>query len=272
MIAPPQDLKSWVAFLTDAEIPLLKYTARAIEHLKKDEENLSARAIAHVVNQDPMMIFRVLRYMQTHKRSNQLHDLVLVEQAILMMGMDAFFRNLPLIPLVEDTLQKNLPALTHFLRLVHRSHRAAHHAYEWALLLRDLRAEEVRVAAILHDLAEMLMWCFAPDKMSRIYNLQQANKALRSQAAQEEVFGFNFVELQIALAESCQLPPLLLALMKDQASKVQRIRNVSVAVNFARHSANGWDDAALPDDYKDIAELLRVNVDKAKYLVGAPAS
>ncbi len=41
-----------------------------------------------------------------------------------------------------------------------------------------------------------------------------------------------------------------------------RVRNVQLAVNLARHSANGWDDAALPDDYKDIGELLRVRPSK----------
>jgi len=45
-----------------------------------------------------------------------------------------------------------------------------------------------------------------------------------------------------------------------------------LAVNFARHSANGWDDAALPDDYRDIAELLRVDTVKVMRLVGAPTT
>lgn len=266
----PQDMESWVAFFNQAEIPLLKQTARELARLQADENNLSARAIALIVDQDPMMVFRVLRYMHSHKGKSQLQDLVLVEPAVLMMGTNSFFKNIPLIPIVEDVLKGNLAALTHLLRLVHRAHRAAHYAYDWALLLRDLHAEEVRVAALLHDLVEMLMWCFVPDKMNKIFYMQQADKTLRSQAAQEQVFGFRFVNLQLAVAEACQLPPLLISLMRDAESREQRVRNVSVAVNFARHSGNGWDDAALPDDYKDIAELLRVNVEKAMYIVGAP--
>jgi hypothetical protein len=38
-----------------------------------------------------------------------------------------------------------------------------------------------------------------------------------------------------------------------------RVRNVSLAVDLARHSANGWNDPALPDDFKAIADLLRIN-------------
>jgi hypothetical protein len=58
--------------------------------------------------------------------------------------------------------------------------------------------------------------------------------------------------------------------MQDSAAGEQRVRNVQLAVNFARHSAHGWDDAALPDDYRDIAELLRMDVDRVMRLVGVP--
>jgi len=33
---------------------------------------------------------------------------------------------------------------------------------------------------------------------------------------------------------------------------------VVLAVNLARHSAHGWDDAALQDDYRQIGRLLRI--------------
>ena len=38
-----------------------------------------------------------------------------------------------------------------------------------------------------------------------------------------------------------------------------RVRNVALAVDLARHSANGWDDPALPDDFAAIAELLHIS-------------
>ncbi|HSH97414.1 MAG: HDOD domain-containing protein [Methylophilaceae bacterium] len=262
----PHDLNTWVTFLSSAEIPVLKHTAREMERLKLDEDNLTARAIASVVNHDPMMAFRVLRHMQTHKNKHQLQDLVLVEQAIMMMGMNPFFRDLPTQLVVQDTLKHNLPALTHLLRLIHRSNRAAHYAFEWGVLLRDLRLEETRIAALLHDLVEILMWCFAPDNMMKIFELQQADKTLRSAKVQENVFGFRLAELQLLLIDSCNLPPLLSKLMDDTSSKDQQVKSVSLAANLARHSANGWQDAALPDDYAELALLLRVDLAKAKQI------
>jgi HD-like signal output (HDOD) protein len=271
ILTDTSDIKAWVEFISTADIPVLKQTAREIARLQEDEDKLSARAITATVLNDPMMVFRVLSYSQKHKSKHQLQDLLQVEQAILMMGTTTFFRDIPANFLVEDTLKDNLTALTHLLRLIRRAHRAAHFAADWATHLADLHAEEVRIAALLHDLSEMLMWCFAPDKMNIIHNMQHADKALRSQAVQQEVLGFKLHDLQKELVEMFQLPPLLSKLMQDEASGEQRVRNVTLAVNLARHSANGWDDAALPDDYHDIAEFLRMDIGRAKRIIGVPA-
>jgi HD-like signal output (HDOD) protein len=274
-LTPPnlveKDINAWISFLSTAEIPVLKVTARDIVKLKKDEDKLSARALTATVMNDPMMAFKVLDYAQKHKSKRQLQDLLQVEQAIIMMGTTSFFQNLPTNILVEDILKSNLTALVHLLKLIRRAHRAAHFAADWATHLTDLHAEEVRTAALLHDLAEMLMWCFAPEKMNAICTIQHADKTVRSITAQQEVFGFKLHDLQNALVEAFQLPPLLAKLMQDSASSEQRVRNVTLAVNLARHSANGWDDAALPDDYHEISEFLRMDIDRVMRIVGAPA-
>jgi len=265
------DVSAWVTFLKTADIPVLRRTAREIGRLQADEEHASPREITLVVLNDPMMVFKVLSYAQQHKGKHQLQDLVLVEQALLMMGMTAFFDNIPPRPQVEEVLSDHPVSMTHLLRLIKRAHRAAHYAAEWAAHLMDLHAEEVRVAALLHDLAEMLMWCMAPDKMNTILQMQQADKTRRSKELQQQVFGFKLKELQQGIVKEFKLPPLLSQLMDDDVVANRRVKYVRTAVNLARHSANGWDDAALPDDYKDVAELLRVDIARAKVIIGVPA-
>jgi HD-like signal output (HDOD) protein len=265
-----KDINTWINYIRNAEIPVLKHTAREIARLKEDEENLSARAISSAVLNDPMMVFKVLSFSQKHKGKKQLQDLVQADQAILMMGSSSFFSNLPPKVLVEDMLKTNLTALKHLLKLVRRAHQAARFAADWATHLADLHAEEVRTAALLHDLSEMLMWCYAPEKMNTICAMQYADKTLRSVAVQQEVLGFKLLDLQKELVEAFQLPPLLSKLMQDNSSNEQRVRNVTLAVNLARHSANGWDDAALPDDYRDIAEFLRMDIDRVMRIIGVP--
>lgn len=265
-----RDATVWADFLSHADVPVLKHTSREIQRLREDEDRTSLRDIHQTVVQDPMMAFRVLRFAQQNRHKSQVQDLVLIESAIMMMGMTTFFNRLPPEPLVETMLKSNLAALTRLLKLIHRAHRAAKLALDWSAMLYDLRGEEIMVAALLHDLSEMLMWCFAPEKMLKIAELQTADKNLRSKVAQEQVLGFALHELQLKLVESCGLPGLLTMLMHEEKANEKRIKNVMVAVNFARHSANGWDDAALPDDYKAIADLLHVDAARARHLVGAP--
>ncbi len=44
------------------------------------------------------------------------------------------------------------------------------------------------------------------------------------------------------------------------------------AVNLARHTEQGWQDAALPDDFSNIAELLRLDTETARRIVGEPVA
>jgi len=75
------------------------------------------------------------------------------------------------------------------------------------------------------------------------------------------------VELQRQLAIDWHLPELLKNLLDPALAKTSRVRNVTLAVNLARHSAQGWDNAALPDDYREIGDLLRMEPERVMALV-----
>ncbi|QDC43912.1 HDOD domain-containing protein [Methylophilus medardicus] len=265
-------VKDWVAFLKQADTPVLRQTARELAQLREREEETGARDITRVVINDPLMVFKVLTYANNHRSRHQLQDLVQVEQALMMMGSSTFFEQIPTERHVEDVLNQHVPALIDLLKLMVRAHRAGYFAAEFAAHLMDLHAEEVRVAASLYDFAEMLMWCFYPEAMDEISQRQSADKTLRSRVVQQEVLGFRLLDLQAELVRAFNLPALLNDLMDEQRAHLPRVRNVQLAVNLARHSADGWDNAALPDDYKDIAQLLHVDVDRVRHIVGVPQS
>ena len=264
-----RSLADWVAYLGQADLPVLKHTARELERLRGNEALLNARNVADVVTDDPLMTVKLLRHLQTHKHRKQAYELVDVKQALLMMGLDAFSREVPAMPIAEGMLHGHLDALVHLLQTVRRAQRSAHYAYDWALRLHDLHAEEVHVSALLTHVAEMLMWCFNPGPMLEIKKRQHADPTLRSTEVQKEVLGFSGTDLQRQLAIEWQLPELLLNLMDPAQAKSTRVRNVMLAANLARHSAQGWDNAALPDDFRDIASLLRMEPDKVRALVEA---
>jgi len=53
-----------------------------------------------------------------------------------------------------------------------------------------------------------------------------------------------------------RLPELLVQINDERHAETAQVRNVLLAVRLARHTARGWDNAALPDDVRDIAALL----------------
>jgi HD-like signal output (HDOD) protein len=266
------DAIAWLKNLRKINIPVLKQTARELAKLKEDEDNLSARAISTVVLNDPFMVFKVLSYTNSHPGKHQVQDILEVEQAIIMLGTSNFFGHLSPDLLVDDRLKSNMSALTHLLKLIKRAHRAAYYAADWAALRKDLHSEEIWIAALLHDFAEMLMWCFAPEKMNIIFDMQKNDKSLRTKDVQQQILGFHTSDLQKELIKVYAMPPLLTQLMNDDGETEQdyRVKNVSLAVNLARHSANGWDDAALPDDYAAIADFLHVDVARVLYIIKHP--
>jgi hypothetical protein len=75
-------------------------------------------------------------------------------------------------------------------------------------------------------------------------------------------------DLHLRLARAWHLPELLTTLMDHGNADNPRIKNVTLAVDLARHSANGWDDPALPDDYRAIEELLHVSHETLMHKLG----
>ena len=264
-----KSIADWLAIFGQADIPVLRHTARDLEHLRADQTLLNASSIANVVTDDPLMTVKLLRYMQTHKRNSQAYELVDVKQMLLMMGLDTFFSAVPATPMAEDALHGHLDALVCLLQTVRRAQRAADYAFDWALRLHDLHAQEVLVSALLSHVAEMLMWCFNPEQMLEIRKRQLADASLRSVDVQNEVLGFTGMELQRQLTLEWKLPELLQNMMDPALSRSPRVRNVMLAVNLARHSAQGWDNAALPDDYLEIGALLRMEPERVMSLVKA---
>lgn len=256
---PLHDLDAWVSFLSNAEIPILRQTARRLEEARQNSDQISGRDIAAIVLQDPLLAVRVLAYIQTFGGKHLRSDITTIGNAVMMLGIEPFFRKFE-APLTIETLLKSEPqALLGVLQVIRRVQRASNYAHDWAFERHDMNTEEVTLAALLHDLAEILLWCFAPRRAIAIRDRHQADRALRSSSAQQQELGFPLIDLQQALCSAWNLPELLSTLMDDDSANLPRVQNVILAVNLARHSADDWTDAALPDDFCAIEQLLHIN-------------
>ena len=256
---PLQSLESWVNFFSKAEMPVLRKTLRQLEEARSKIDRINGRDIAAIVLQDPLMSIRVLAYIQPFI-SKRLHsDITNIGNAIMMQGIEPFFKNIGEPPTIEAMLKNEPQALLGVLQVIRRSQRASRYAHLWAVERYELNIEEVTLAALLHDIAEILIWCFSPKQAVTIRARLLADKTLRSMNVQKEVLGFYLYELKQGLCSVMHLPELIMTLMDQNNAELPRVLNVLLAVNLARHSADGWENAALPDDFTAIQKLLRID-------------
>lgn len=262
MINKPLSLNAWVLYLDQAKLPVLGRTVAELARLREKEDDLNGRELTSVILHDPIMTVKLLRYLEAHRSKRQITDITTIDRAIMMMGTTPFFKEFAEQVLIEDALADYPQALAGMMTVMSRARHAALYALDWAVLRHDIDTDEVVIAALLRDLAEMLLWCFAPEPMLAIRDRMQRDPTLRSAAVQREVLGFPILDLQLALASTWHLPKLLLSLMDEAQADQPRTKGVTLAVALARHSANGWNDAALPDDFAAIHDLLKLPVEE----------
>jgi len=264
--AHPKSLAGWTEFLAGQDLPVLRLSAARLAGMRDREDDLDARSMADELRGDPLMVLRIFAHL-AGRRGSRPAEVSTLDRAIVMLGVTPFLDAFRALPLVESGPQADKGAYRGLLRVLRRAQQAQQYAIRIATWRNDVAAEEIGLAALLHDITEMLVWYFAPPLAERIHGMLAADPRVRSALAQRVVLGTTLNELQLALAKRWHLPALLVQLMDDRHAQTMRVRNAVLAVNVARHSSLGWSNPALPDDFKDIAELLSVTPLRAKSIL-----
>ena len=256
---PLRDLDAWVAYLLAAEVPVLGQTADALEALRANEDSVDANSIGEMISSDPLMTLKVLAYASTHRASRVVTDTETVTSALVLMGISPFFAAFGPQPTAEDWLAEQPAALAGLDESLRRAHRGANFALAFAVHRMDPDAAAIHAAALLHDFADMLMWCHAPLLALRLRALHQAQPTLRFRDAQRRVLNVELALLHQALMKAWRLPELLIRIADDRHADQPNAKCVKLALRLARHTAQGWDDPAIAHDVGEIAALLNLS-------------
>lgn len=268
VMVAPRDMSGWAALFRAETLPVLEETAASLEDFRGIEEATDAHLIAEIIAADPLMSLKVLSHVGRMRRGREGGEPETVTAALVMLGITPFFNAFGPQPTVEEHLADRPEFLEGFRSVLRRCHRAANFALGFAVQRMDHDAAVIHLAALLHDFAELLIWLRAPDLALEIAKRQSMDSTLRSADIQQELLNIRLVDLQHVLMLSWQLPRVLVDITDSTVHKDSaQVRNVELAIRVARHSAGGWDNAAIPDDVRDIAELLRLAHDPAMRLL-----
>ena len=266
----PASVDAWVALVGRSTLPVLPATGATLDCFRRDADEIDVHGITERLPDDPLFVAKLFAYLARIRGSHASADVGTVGRAIFMMGTLPFLRAFEGAPTISVKFMPDRDARRGLIRAIRRSRRAARFAHALAVWRNDKAAEEVSVAALLHDIAEMLVWILAPRAAKRMQALQSADSTLRSKNAQQMVLGFELEELLAQLAIRWHLPEQIVAMMIENPRSGTRGQIVALATNLARHSTGGWDNAALPDDFRNIARLLVINPVQARAIVHAP--
>lgn len=256
---PLPDLAAWTARFREMEIPVLASTAEQLELWRANEDAVDAHLLGEFLSKDPLMTLKLLAHAASQRSSRLLTDTETVTAALVLMGITPFFRAFGEQPTVEQRLADRPDALAGLQRVLHRAERAARFALGFAAHRADPDAAVIHSAALLHDFSEMLLWCDAPDLALEIQRRQAADPALRSVAAQRAVLNMELGDLEQALMRTWRLPELLAHIVDDKKVHDPQVRSVMLAVRLARHTAQSWENPAVPDDLIEIGELMSLS-------------
>lgn len=259
LLRPLPDVAAWTDYFRRAEIPVLRETVDALEALRANEERNDANSIGEIIGGDPLMTLKVLVHVAARRGQRVVTSAETVIAALVMMGIPPFFRAFADPVAIEDRLAACPEALEGVRRVLRRAYRGARFALGFAVHRADPNAASIHAAALLHEFAELLLWCHAPRLALGIRDLQDADPTLRSSVAQQRVLHVELAALQQSLVLAWGLPTLLSEKGRDPHAGNAGGRTVALAARLARHVGGGWANPALPDDIAEIAEFLNLS-------------
>lgn len=265
---PLESLSAWVEAFDWESLPVMGVTAAEIDQLRKVEDDVDAHRLADVICKDPFMTVKLFAYLAKRRPGREDTVPETVTGCLLMLGIPPFFSKFQNLRTVESVLSLEPVAVDGLGAVLNRSRRASDFALAFAVHRMDHDAQLIHSAALLHELTEMLLWLRAPRLASEIARRQRILPRLRSADAQRTVLRVTLAELQQSLIARWHLPEALTSLINPElAGSSAQAMTVELATRVARHSAKGWDNPAIPDDLRDISDLLQIGLEPTEHLL-----
>lgn len=266
--AAPHSLGAWVGVFDVETLPVLGKTVFEIEDWRAHEDQVDAHLLAEFVARDPLMTVKLFAHLAQMRPGREDSVPETVTGCLLMLGIPPFFTRFQALVSVDEHFAAEPAALDGLMAVLDRSRRAADFALSFAVHRMDHDAQLIYSAALLHELAEMLLWLKAPGLAREIVRRQGGDQQLRSADAQRDVLHITLSQLQQELMRRWHFPAALTSLIDlGTTAHSAQARNVELAARIARHSSSGWDNPAIPDDVRDIADFLQIGLEPTKHLL-----
>ncbi|WP_018152054.1 HDOD domain-containing protein [Leeia oryzae] len=228
-------LKGWQTLPWPARLSTLEQLRSA-----KTQTSMTTARLASIIRHDPFLTAQLLGYVNSAPRGNFASDVTTIEHALMLVGIEPFFERFGRRMPVERLLEKEPVRLSLMQQRLAICEYAGMVAEELANIRHDSKAEEIGIAALLHDLAEPLLLLTHPQLMTDLKEFALSNRMWFDPVQQQARFGVTYGAMRILLAKQCGLPSLFTDLMTQEESEHPRVLTVQFAVKWAHWLWHGW--------------------------------
>lgn len=223
----------------------------------------TAAVLANTILQDALMTSKVLKmansaFYMGGRRSplGGYSNVNTVTRAVMILGFDTI-RAICQTKVVVESLLQGTPRE----RLTQKMACAFHAAVQARWLAdknHDDSPEEIFIAAFLYLLGEMAFWCFAGEELTQ--QLEKTmflpeNSRIR---AEQDLLGFSFEQLTLALSKEWHLSPLLLNALESRQSASPRIKTILWGQKLARAVQIGWHSTEVRQLIDQVSDSLKL--------------
>jgi len=230
-------LAQWLDFLSEKPLPILNRTKLEVQSLI-NQAHLSITQYATPVLFDAGFSARLFKHVNKQRVAAGKSPLTTLDNALSHLGQGAFQTFLNNTPLLEEQklADKNLQG---YMRTMANACHAALQAKNWAQQRNVMQPEETQQAALMQNVTELMLWCYADDAMSQIEFLHYVKKKPYETAARE-VLGCGMRELGSVIAEKWHLPEMAQDGLRSRQEDFTLACGVSLAAELSRIVSQNW--------------------------------
>ncbi len=244
--------------LTARPLPIFEHSARAFRKIGS-EGGSTFEDYGDIILKDPGLALHTLNQLRTGANKSRHAEISSMAQATMLLGVDRAKRLTVGHPQLERILSGF--AKTGYIRTACRAFHAAFQAWDWAHIKNDHAPDEILLATLLHDVAEMALWVAAPEQMHQFRKLMLKD-GLPTDEAQYIAFGESLEHFSREIAARWHLPGLVNDALRPENANQPRVRCVMLAVQLARSTERGWYWEKTERVLPQIADYLGASLDE----------